>query len=564
MRLILPLAISLFLTGCAVTGQVSTDAGTVADGIAVPSTSRASGPAASPAARTPSGRQDMAAAKAPPILETPRFENLIDRIVSGFAMPPLAHPLVEQHERWIARNPEYLNRVFERGGKYLYHIVEELENRRMPTELALLPIVESAFNPNALSKAKAAGLWQFIPSTGRIYALEQNWWTDERRDVIESTRAALDYLQRLYELQGNDWFLALASYNWGEGAVMRARKRNEAARKPTDYVSLKMPKETQHYVPKLIALRNVLSRSKELGLNLPVIPNLPFFVVIDKEQSIDLSLAAKFASMTVAEFTELNPSLNRPVITVTRTDRIILPADRAAGFQRQLQDHVSRGLPLVTWKPYTLKENDTLVSLARNAGVSAQDLIRANSLKQNARPLPGTVLLAPISIDTPEPAIETTLAKFTGSRVIEKETLGPVYHRVTKKDTLAKIAKRYGVAASDIRSTNHFENEPAVGQRLLIRSARTQTVVTDERGQRTVLSAVEGPAAAMDTSAAAAKKPATPARKTGAAKGNDKAKKANPPEKKKKTAEKKSSDKKSSEKKSPAKSPGSTQTQASS
>lgn len=468
-----------------------------------------------------------------PILQTPRFDNLIARITAGFAMPELDLPLVEQHERWITRNPEYLNRVFERGGKYLYHIVEELESRNLPTELALLPIVESAFNPQALSKAKAAGLWQFIPSTGRIYDLEQNWWMDERRDVIESTRAALDYLQRLYELQGNDWFLALASYNWGEGAVMRARKRNEAAQKPTDYASLKMPKETQHYVPKLIALRNVLSKSAELGLSLPLIPNTPFFVVIDKEQSIDLSLAARFAGMTVAEFTQLNPSLHRPVIAVSRSSRIILPADRAVGFQRQLQEHLARGEPLVTWKPYTLKQGETLAALAKRSGVSTQHLIQANSLKRNAQPLPGTTLLAPIAAQSDEPSIETTLARFTGSRVVEKETINAVYHRVGKKDTLARIAKRYGVNIASIREANKLESEPSPGQRLLIRHAKTQTVVTDEQGRRTVIAAAEAQApspAAVPKSGPAKHNPAKqgPAKQPAGKAKSEKAEKAKP------------------------------------
>ncbi len=560
MRLLTLLAVSVALSGCVVAPPGPAPAGGSAPVTSASTAQKpppARGPAERPAASSASAARDESSKSAggsgtasTPILQTARYEVLTDRIVAGFAMPPLQLALVEQHERWILRNPEYLKRVLERGGKYLYHIVEELEARNMPTELALLPIVESAFVPNALSKAKAAGLWQFIPSTGRIYDLEQNWWMDQRRDVIESTRAALHYLQRLYELQDNDWFLALASYNWGENAVLRARKRNAAAGRPTDYASLKMPKETQNYVPKLIALRNVLSRANEHGLTLPVIPNRPFFVVIDKEQSIDLSLAARFAGMTISEFTELNPSLNRPVITVTRTDRIILPADRAAGFQQQLQDHIARGLPLVTWKPYTLKENDTLLTLAKRAGIAPQDLIRANSLKQNARPLPGTVLLAPMALDSPEPAIETTLARFTGSRVIEKETLGPVYHRVTKKDSLAKIAKRYGVTASDLKSTNQLEGEPVVGQRLLIRPARTQTVVTDERGKRTVLSSAE----------AANLPPAEPAAKKAPPRKAAEKKKANP-EKKKASPEKKKS---SEQKKSPAKSPGSSEARASS
>ena len=424
-----------------------------------------------------------------PILQTQRYENLIDRIGAGFSIPELDSPLVKQHERWITRNPEYLNRVFERGGKYLFHIVEELEARNMPTELALLPIVESAFNPQALSKAKAAGLWQFIPSTGRVFELEQNWWLDQRRDVIESTRAALDYLQKLHDLQDNDWFLALASYNWGEGAVLRARKRNAAQKKPTGYLHLKMPKETAHYVPKLIALRNILAKPEEYGVSLPRIPNKPFFIVIDKEQSIDLSLAARFAGMTTQEFVELNPSHHRPVISASRTNRIVLPADRAEEFSRALAAHIARGEPLVTWKPYTLKTKETLASLATRAGVPTSDLIRANGLKRNAQPLPGTTILAPIAAQVDEAHIETTLARFTGSKVIEREQMKAVYHRVTKRDTLAKIAKRYGVSANELTKLNKIEAEIKPGQRLLIRGAQTRTVMTDERGKRTVVTA---------------------------------------------------------------------------
>ncbi len=555
MRNIFILMVTAFLAGCAVTGpgtpvadatREQTKPASPTTGKPLSSAERKAPSPTRPSATRPAGAESSSL----PILQTQRFDNLIARITAGFAMPELDLPLVAQHERWITRNPEYLNRVFERGGKYLYHIVEELESRNMPTELALLPIVESAFNPQALSKAQAAGLWQFIPSTGRIYALEQNWWMDERRDVIESTRAALDYLQRLYELQDNDWFLALASYNWGEGAVLRARKRNEAAKKPTDYASLNMPKETQNYVPKLIALRNVLSKSTELGLSLPVIPNKPFFVIIDKEQSIDLSLAAKFAGMTVAEFTQLNPSLHRPVIAVSRSNRIILPADRAAGFQRQLQEHLARGEPLVTWKPYTLKQGETLAAIAKRSGISMQDLIQANSLKRNAQPLPGTTLLAPLAARSDEPSIETTLARFTGSRVIEKETVNAVYHRVGKKDTLTKIAKRYGVNTASLREANKLEGEPSPGQRLLIRHAKTQTVVTDEQGRRTVLAAADAqtlaPAAVPKSSPA---KP-TPAKQAPAKQSAAKAKseKSNRAEKAKPAA--------AAQNKGPAKSPG--------
>lgn len=465
-----------------------------------------------------------ASASNEPILQTPRFNDLIERIQSGFAMPELDSKLVRQHERWIVGNPQYLNRVLDRGGKYLFHIVEELEARQMPMELALLPIVESAFNPQALSTAKAAGLWQFIPSTGRIYDLNQNWWTDQRRDVIESTRAALDYLQKLYELQDNDWFLALASYNWGEGAVMRARKANEKRKQPTDYLSLKMPKETANYVPKLIALRNILANPGQYGVTLPAIPNTPFFAVIEKEASIDLALAAKFSDMTVEEFVELNPAHHRPVISVSHTNRIVLPVDRADRFQKRLQAHQAAGLPLVTWKPYTLKAQETLASVAKRSGTTTQELIRANSLKRNAQPLPGTTILAPINNQLDEPHLETTLASFTGSKVIEKEHINAVYHRVTTKDTLARIAKRYGVSAANIRKLNdHFEGEVQAGQRLLIRPARVQTVVVDHTGKKTVVASRDPDAPAQSPKKAAEKKPAPKkaAEKKAAAKKSD-------------------------------------------
>ncbi|MFZ9813099.1 MAG: transglycosylase SLT domain-containing protein, partial [Burkholderiaceae bacterium] len=281
---------------------------------------------------------------------TSAYDNLLERIRAGFAMPELPSSLVNRYTKRFVSNPEYLNRVFDRGGRYLHHIVEEIEARGLPTELALLPVVESAFNPQATSRAKAAGLWQFIPSTGRVFNLSQNWWMDERRDVIESTRAALEYLEKIYELQGNDWFLALASYNWGEGAVGRAIKRNKDAGRATDYLSLKMPRETAHYVPQLIALRNILRDPESFGVELPFVDNKPYFAVIDKSQSIDLKLAAELAELPLEEFQALNPHLRRPVITVSRTNRVVLPIENVDAFHRNLESHLAKKRPLVTWK----------------------------------------------------------------------------------------------------------------------------------------------------------------------------------------------------------------------
>ncbi|MEO8836422.1 MAG: transglycosylase SLT domain-containing protein, partial [Caldimonas sp.] len=194
--------------------------------------------------------------------------DLWDRVRRGFAMSDIDSPLVHDRERWYASRPDYVARMTERGSRYLFYIVEELHKRNMPTELALLPFIESAYNPQAMSVARAAGMWQFIPSTGRDFELKQNVFRDDRRDVLASTRAALDYLQKLYGMFG-DWHLALAAYNWGEGSVQRAVAKNQRAGLPTDYQSLHMPAETQGYVPKLQAVKNIIAHPDAFGLKLP-------------------------------------------------------------------------------------------------------------------------------------------------------------------------------------------------------------------------------------------------------------------------------------------------------
>jgi membrane-bound lytic murein transglycosylase D len=223
--------------------------------------------------------------------------DLWDRVRRGFAMPDLDNELVRQRERWYASRPDYVARMTERGGRYLFYIVEELDKRGMPTELALLPFIESAYNPQAMSVARASGMWQFIPSTGRDFELKQNVFRDDRRDVLASTRAALDYLQKLYGMF-NDWHLALAAYNWGEGSVQRAIARNQRAGKPTDYESLRMPAETQGYVPKLQAVKNIVSRPEDFNLRLPDLYNHPYFLSIPIEHDIDVDLAIKLSGIS--------------------------------------------------------------------------------------------------------------------------------------------------------------------------------------------------------------------------------------------------------------------------
>jgi membrane-bound lytic murein transglycosylase D len=415
------------------------------------------------------------------------------RMRAGFAMPELATPLVAEKERFYLQRPEALQRMFARGGRYLHYIVEEVEKRGMPTELALLPFVESAMNPVALSSAQAAGLWQFIPSTGRQYELSQNWWVDNRRDVVKSTNAALDYLQKIYEMHDRDWFLALASYNWGENAVARAVKNNRAKGLPTDYLSLNMPGETRHYVPKLIALKHIVMRADELGVALPDIPNRPYFATIEKTRPIDLKLAAQFAGMSVDEFVALNPAHNRPVIAASKNNEIKLPADRVEPFVKAVEKHDRENKPLASWQPYTLKPGETLEEVAHRGGVSTSELLRANGLPAGKKLLAGTQVLAPQSSVKDEMQVES----FAGPKVYEQVTVPAVYHRVQKRDSVASLAASYGVSADQLSAWNGGVKKVSPGASLLVRPASTQTVLTTVDGSRQVVARAAAPMPAV-------------------------------------------------------------------
>jgi membrane-bound lytic murein transglycosylase D len=408
--------------------------------------------------------------------------DLWERIRKGFAMQELPTPLVAEKEKFYTTKPEYLQRMFSRGGRYLFHIVEEVEKRGLPTELALLPFIESAMNPVALSSAKAAGLWQFIPSTGKQYNLNQNFWVDNRRDVVQSTRAALDYLQKIYAMHGNDWFLALASYNWGEGSVGRAIKKNKAVGKPTDYLSLDMPNETRHYIPKLIAIKNILANSKEMGVMLPPLPNRAYFVTIEKTRPIDLKLAAKFAGMSVDDFVALNPAHNRPVIAASKNNEIKIPADKLKGFITAVEEHSDAQRVFATWQPHTMQPGESLESLAAKGNVSVAELRKANGLKNETRVVAGTRIIAPQKAVADESKVES----FVAPRVYEQVDLAAAYHRVGKKETLAGIAGRYGVSVGELRAWNGVKTAKR-GSNLLVRQARTQTLLTTETGERSVV-----------------------------------------------------------------------------
>jgi membrane-bound lytic murein transglycosylase D len=282
-------------------------------------------------------------------------------------MPNLEGNLVQDREQWYASKPDYILRMTERSRKYLFYIVEELETRRMPTELALLPFIESAFNPQAVSTAKAAGMWQFMPATGKYFELKQNIFRDDRRSIQESTRAALDYLQKLYGMFG-DWHLALAAYNWGEGSVSRALAKNKAAGLGLSYGELSMPNETRYYVPKLQAVKNIIAKPQSFQVQLANIPNHPYFQSVPLTRDIDVSLVSKLAEIPIEDFKALNPSANRPVLLAAGTPQILLPWDNADVFEKNLQD--LKGPRLASWTVWVAPSTVRIAEAAKQVGMS--------------------------------------------------------------------------------------------------------------------------------------------------------------------------------------------------
>lgn len=326
-------------------------------------------------------------------LATPT-DDLWQRIRQGFAMPDLDNRLVARHQAWFLNHPQQLINTFARSRRYLYYIVDEVTKRGMPTEIALLPVIESSFNPMARSPARAIGMWQFIPATGRNYNLERNWWQDERRDIIASTRAALDYLEVLYKLHG-DWQLALASYNYGENGVARAIARNQKRHLPTNYSDLKLPRETQNYLPKLQAVKNLVKDPALFGLALEPIPNKPYFSVVNVDSSLDIATAAQLAEIPLEEFIALNPAWQRPLIRSDGKSALVLPADKAAIFLSNLTLHESQDKPLVAWQTHTLKDGETLASVAKRYKISLEQLKKINRINARTRVHSGQTLLLP-------------------------------------------------------------------------------------------------------------------------------------------------------------------------
>ena len=379
--------------------------------------------------------------------------NLWQRIYSRFDIKDENNSRSKKYEKWYSARPEYIERMMDRSQKYLFYVVGEVEKRGMPSEIALLPMIESAYNPIANSRSKAVGIWQFIPSTGRLYGLKQDWWQDKRRNVVDATNAALDYLQKLHALFGT-WDLALAAYNAGEGTVSRAIAKNKAKGLPTDYANLKLPAETKDYVPKLQAIKNIVSNPSQYGLYIDPIPNKPYFTYVEAPAVIDADLAANLAEISYDEFLLLNSEHRRPLIrTNEKTQKFILPINAADTFVKNLSQNEK---PLVSWNIYQPKRNEKIKTIANKFDMEESDLIKANDLNPHKLIKPSSIILVAKKEGT-----ETNAHQDIDESKIQKDSkteisVSPNKYKVKPGDTLTKIAKKYRISINELKDINQI------------------------------------------------------------------------------------------------------------
>ena len=454
----LMLVLAILLTGCATPDHRTDPKPAPNSTLELPSkpttepTPRPTAPVNAPIAQTESERPVVLKPYGQLGLQAPPAD-VWERIRRGFAMPDLDNDLVRNREQWYASRPDYILRMTERSRPYLFHIVEELERRNMPTELALLPFIESAFNPQAVSSAKAAGMWQFMPATGKYFDLKQNLFRDERRDVLESTRAALDYLQKLYTMFG-DWHLALAAYNWGEGSVGRALSRNKAQGKPLTYSDLNMPNETRYYVPKLQAVKNIVAQPEAFNTQLPLIQNHPFFKSVAIERDIDVAVAAKLAGVPLEDFKALNPAMNRPVILAAGTPQILLPWDNATIFETNLQSHANRRLS--TWTAWQAPRTMKAEEVASQLGMPVDQLRSVNGIPLRMLVKAGSTLLVHRQGQL-DNDVTGHLAENGHLALAPEVVLKKIQVKARKGDSLASLAARHGVTAANMADWNRLK-----------------------------------------------------------------------------------------------------------
>jgi membrane-bound lytic murein transglycosylase D len=389
-----------------------------------------------------------------PAEETPgpeRVADLFERIRAGFQLSDVDQASINQQLAWYASHPDYLERTFGRSEKYLYYIVTQLEERKMPLELALLPVVESAYEPFGYSRARASGLWQFIPGTGARFGLKQNWWYDGRRDVLESTRAALDYLQFLHDEFNGDWLLAVAAYNSGEVNVHRAIRQNLALNRPTDFWHLKLPRETRAYVPKLLAMRRLVADPEALGLEFTPISNEPYFAMIETGGQIDLKLAAELAGITMDEVVELNPAFNRWATDPDGPHQLLLPVDTGELFRQALA--LVPPEERVQLSHHEVKTGETLSTIARQYSVTPAVIKQVNGLS-GTELRAGQHLVVPTNGADLHPKVLMAAARVDGRPGVSRNSR---FHVVRRGESLWTIAQAAGMSVDRLAALNGME-----------------------------------------------------------------------------------------------------------
>jgi len=393
-------------------------------------------------------------------------DDVLARLRRNFNLTYVDNNRTEAEKKWFVRHPDYLDRVFTRAQRYLPYIVSELERRDMPLELALLPIVESAYDPFAYSHGRAAGLWQMIPGTAKRFGIKQNWWYDGRRDVVDSTRAALDYLEYLYKFNNGDWLNAIASYNSGEGNVRRAVRRNNNAKKPVDFWNLKLPRETSMYVPKLLALVEIVADPASYNLTLPVVIDEPQFMVADIGGQLDLALAAELAGVDVDTVYQYNPGYNRWSTDPTGPHSLVMPIDVAEQFVAAL-DEVPKS-ERVRWARHKVKNGEAISQIAEQYNTTVSTIRVANDLKGNTIRA-GHHLMIPVAtkpLSAYSKSADARLAK-TQNRT---RSGNKVEHIVRSGESFWTISQKYKVTTRQLSAWNGMapRDTLSIGKKLVV------------------------------------------------------------------------------------------------
>ena len=479
--LVLTLPALIALAGCA--HQVPASRGGVANA-AIPSVASPAPEAAASAASDPATAASLAADAAAPTgaadalpnpadhsLVAPPPGDLFVRLRGGFKLEDVDAAAIDREQNWYANHPDYLDRVWDRAGMYLHYIVGELNQRSMPLELALLPVVESAFEPYAYSRARASGLWQFIPGTGSLYGLKQDWWYDGRRDVVASTRAALDYLQSLHDQFDGDWLLAIAAYNCGEGNVQRAVARNQRAGKPIDFWHLKLPTETRAYVPKLLAMRRIVADPASFGLEFSQIPDEPYFTQVATGGQIDMQVAAEIAGIPKTELYELNPAFHRFATDPTGPHMLLVPTEFADGLEQTLLSLTPE--QRLRAAAYEVRHGDTVASIAKQFSTTPAVVRELNGMGSDDKPVIGGWLHVPSSdVVLPEKAARAAALFDRPGRMGGRRSARAGVHVVRRGDTLYGIALRMGTNVHTLARLNNMDVGDTLhaGQHLVVSS----------------------------------------------------------------------------------------------